>query len=200
MEKFVMCLKGVVGIFCSMCMVVCSGVDSDIDTGVVLINEFMVRNSANSPYMDCLGQHEDWVELYNPGAEAVLMSNFYITDREDNLQKKQLYDTLIPSGGYYLLWGGDTANATGDTICEHHNHLGFGFDATDTAKNEKIIISNVNGDILDSVSFVGISEATKQDTSYGRFPNGSGTWKAQLSPSPGTANVGLKPGLSSKRK
>jgi len=193
-----MCVKVVVGIFCSMCMVVCSGVDSDIDTGVVLINEFMVRNSGSSPYMDCIKQHGDWVELYNPGPESMQMSNFYLSDRIDNLDKYQLHDTVIPAGGLYLLWSGDTTNDSGN--CVHHNHFDFGFDWNDIVNVEMVLLSNGSGEIIDSVSFVGISEATKQDTSYGRFPNGSGTWKAQLSPSPGSANVGFRTSLRTKRK
>jgi hypothetical protein len=188
MENVLKYVKGIVGIFCTLFLVFCSGVGNNEDSGTVLINEFMVRNSATSPYMDCLGQHGDWVELYNPGPESVEMSNFYLSDRIGNLNKYQLYDTVIPAGGLYLLWSGDTA--TDSAVCEHHNHFDFGFDWNDTNNVEMVIISNEDGDIIDSVSFVGIPAATKVDTSYGRYPDGSANWQTQNTSTPGTANVG----------
>ncbi len=180
------------GIFFSAFLLQCSDTPVNAGEGSLYINEFMVRNTTASQFMDCLGRHGDWVELYNSGSEAISMDGFYISDRANNLMKKALYDTLIPAGGYYLLWGGDTSIAGGDSICEHHNHMGFKFDFDDSVKMEMILVSNNNGDIIDSVSFFGIPEATKQDTSYGRFPNGSGTWKAQLTPTPGAANEGMQ--------
>ncbi len=188
------------GIFFSVFLLQCSDTPVNAGEGSLYINEFMVRNTAASQYMDCLGRHGDWVELYNSGSEALSMGDFYISDRANNLKKKRIYDTLIPAGGYYLLWGGDTSIAGTDSICEHHNHLGFSFDSDDTVNVEMILVSNNAGNIIDSVSFLGISEATKQDTSYGRLPDGSGTWKMQLTPTPGAANVGYAAGTSSMKK
>lgn len=162
-------------------LVTCSDILND-EPVPLYINEFMVRNSASSAYADCLGNHEDWVELYNGGEEPLDMSDFYISDKRDNLLKTQLHDTVINPGQHYLLWGGDF-------VCEHNNHIGFNFDATDTAKNEMILIVNDDGFIIDSISYLAIPEACKQDTSYGRSPDGSNTWKQQTTPTPGTANM-----------
>ena len=159
-----------------------SGCSNEAEEDVsIVINEFMVRNTNTSDFADCLGNHEDWVELYNTGTKDVLMSKVYISDKSDDLLKTRLHDTIIPPGGYYLLWGGDFT-------CEHNNHIGFNFDATDTTQPEKIIISNGKGFIIDSFSYMEVPQACEPNKSYGRNPDGSENWKQQVAPTPGSAN------------
>lgn len=171
----------IAGILCLTFLVTCSDIGEEEIT--IVINEFMIRNSNTSPFADCLGNHEDWVELYNTGEKEILMSKIYISDRPDNLLKKRLHDTIIPPGGYYLLWGGDFT-------CEHNNHIGFNFDATDTVKLEQIIISDGNGNIIDNFPFMEVPEARVQNRSYGRFPDGSESWGQQVTATPGDPNEG----------
>jgi hypothetical protein len=172
--------KLITGISCLAFLFACSETEEEI---FVVINEFMVRNTNTSQFADCLGNHEDWVELYNTGDKEILMSKIYISDRSNNLLKKRLHDTIIPPGGYYLLWGGDFT-------CEHNNHLGFAFDATDTTKNEQIVISDGKGNIIDSFSHMEVPEAREPNRSYGRFPDGSESWGQQVTPTPGLPNEG----------
>jgi hypothetical protein len=146
------------------------------------INEFMVRNSSASLYADCLGNHEDWVEVYNGGAADLHMDDFYLSDRRDDLRKYRLHDTVIPPGGFYLLWGGDQD-------CGDSTHIGFGFDGADSTKNEMIVLSMDNGIIVDSISFLKMPGACEQDKSFGRSPDGSPLWQQQAVPSPGSANL-----------
>jgi len=173
------CFIAIAGISCLAFLSGCSNEEEENIS--IVINEFMVRNSNNTTFVDCLGNHEDWVELYNNGSEGVVMSNVYISDKPDNLLKTRLHDTIIPPGGHYLLWGGDVT-------CEHNDHIGFNFSATDTVQPEQIIISNGKGVIIDSYSYMDVPQACEQDKSYGRSPDGSNTWKQQNAPTPGSAN------------
>lgn len=171
-------IAGIVGL---SFLFACTETEEDIP---VVINEFMVRNTNTSPFADCLGNHEDWVELYNTGDKEIRMSKIYISDRSNNLLKKRLHDTIIPPGGYYLLWGGE------DSTCENNNHLGFAFDATDTTKNEQIVLSDGNGNIIDCFYHMEVPEAREPNRSYGRFPDGSDTWSQQFKATPGSPNEG----------
>lgn len=185
MIRFSLCTRYFAGLAGCLCLALCSNTGSGNDnTALIVINEFMVRNTSTSPYVDCLGLHEDWVELYNPGPEAVDMSDYYISDKKDNLLKTRLDDTLIPSGGYYLLWGGDT-------VCIHNDHIGFSFDSEDTLKKDMILISSKNGEVIDSISFLGNPLACEKDKSYGRTPDGSANWTQQTTATPGASNSKL---------
>ncbi|MBN1984126.1 MAG: lamin tail domain-containing protein [Chitinivibrionales bacterium] len=146
----------------------------------IFINEFMVRNSQATQFVDCVGNHEDWVELYNPGPSAVSMKSYYISDKKTDPLKKQLHDTIIPANGYYLLWGGNT-------VCAHNDHIGFNY-GMDTLNPEMILLSSRSGVIIDSCSYIGVPGAADQDKSYGRNPDGANTWKQQATATPGATN------------
>jgi hypothetical protein len=171
----------IAGIYCLAFLFVCT--ETDEANVSVVINEFMVRVTDSSAFTDCMGNHEDWVELHNTGDEAISMSRIYISDKADNLLKKRLHDTIIPGGGYYLLWGGDS-------MCVHNNHLGFSFNATDTVENEQIVISDGNGNIIDEYKYMEVPAARIQNKSYGRFPDGSDSWTQQVTATPGIPNEG----------
>lgn len=165
-------------IFCFM--LTCSNPSSEgAKVPPIVINEFMVRNTIiEDPHQNT----EDWVELYNRGADAVLLSGLYISDDPQNLLRKQLDDTLVPPGGYYLLWGGNSVD-------NYNNHIGFSF-SCDTANGEKILLSNSDEVIVDSISYLEIPEACTPDHSYGRLPDGAASWKQQSTPTPGKPNEG----------
>lgn len=166
----------------SLICVSCLNQPEDEPNSKIFINEFMVKNSPVSPFADCQGNHEDWVELYNPGPESVNMKNYYLSDVRDDLYKKRLHDTVIPAGGYYLLWSGDGVG------CPHNNHLGFSFNSEDLTKKEMILLTGHGNTIIDSAVFLGNPEACAQDKSYGRNPDGSETWKQQGTATPGATN------------
>ncbi len=172
----------IIGISCLAFLFVCSKTEEEVEISVV-INEFMVKVSNTSRFTDCLGNHEDWVELYNVGDEAISMRRIYISDKADNLLKKRLHDTIIPPGGYYLLWGGDST-------CEHNNHIGFSFDASDPVRMEEIIISDGKGNIIDNFQYIDVPGACIQNRSYGRFPDGSENWSIQTTATPGLPGEG----------
>ena len=49
-------------------------------SGEIIINEFMEKNRATLRDVD--GDFSDWIELYNPSAEALSLSGWHISDKE----------------------------------------------------------------------------------------------------------------------
>jgi len=87
------------------------------DGVAVLINEVLASNSTVVP--DPQGEYDDWLELYNAGAEAVDVGGMYLTDDPELPTKWQIPTdrpvlTTIPPDGYLLIWAdGDTRDEPG---------------------------------------------------------------------------------------
>ena len=140
----------------------------------VVINEFLADN-ANS-FTDPSGEHDDWVELYNPTASPVLLTGRYLTDNPTNLTKWRFAQPshYLNPGEFLVVWCDDNLSQPGI-------HTNFKL----SKSGEYIALVDTNGvSILDSISF-GVQ---KTDTSYGRFPNGSTVW-FYINPTPGNTNL-----------
>lgn len=144
------------------------------DNSSLVINEFMVNNCTETKITDPTDSVVDWVELYNKGSESIKLKNIYISDNSDNPKKSQLADVVLKPNEFYVVWAGD------------HN-IGFSF-STKLQKGEKVIISNSNGNTVDSFSYLDEADAVVNGKSYGRVPDGSDTWKQQTEPTPGESN------------
>ena len=139
----------------------------------VVINEFLADNVNSTP--DPVGEHDDWVEIFNPTSVPVLLTGKYLTDNLNNLAKwKFVQPSLyINPGEYILIWCDEDLNQPGI-------HANFKL----SKSGEFIALVDSNGtSILDSISF----GAQRTDTSFGRFPNGSTSWSF-MNPSPGSSN------------
>ena len=140
----------------------------------VVINEFLADNVNSFP--DPNGEHDDWVELYNPSASPVLLTGRYMTDNPANLIKWRFTQPslYLNPGEYLVVWCDDNLSQPGI-------HTNFKL----SKSGEYIALVDTNGvSILDSLSF-GLQ---KTDTSYGRFPNGTATWLF-MNPTPGSSNI-----------
>ncbi|MCB9778752.1 MAG: lamin tail domain-containing protein [Alphaproteobacteria bacterium] len=85
--------------------------------GEICINELMPDNE--SAAFDDQGDADDWIELHNPGAEALSLDGWSLSDDRDTPRAHALPDGLeIPAGGFLLLW------ADGDTLAGP-DHLSF---------------------------------------------------------------------------
>ncbi len=72
------------------------------ETVVLLINEFMALNDAG--IQDEAGQYEDWVEIYNPGPDAVEMGGLFLTDDLALTTQWSFPDTVLAAGDFLLVW------------------------------------------------------------------------------------------------
>jgi hypothetical protein len=141
----------------------------------VIINEFMASNESTIEDPDEPGEYPDWIELYNPGTEAVDLGGAYLTDDPAEPTKYQIPTGVsIPAGGYLVFWADDDGT-------QGPLHTNFKL----SASGEAVALFDTDGlTEIDSVSF----DAQFTDVSYGRYPNGTGPWGFMATATPGGAN------------
>lgn len=141
------------------------------------INEIMARNG--SVYADEFLEFDDFVEIYNPGAEIDL-AGYYLTDNVSNLMKWLIPDTdpsvtTVPSGGYLLFW-------CDNMIDQGANHAGFSL----TSDGEDIFLVAPDGvTIIDGITF----GPQQRDISFGRACDGCDEWVYFNVPTPLATNM-----------
>jgi len=184
MKLFKLLIAASVAIFL---LVGCSDDDSstgpEIPNQGLLINEFMASNDYGP--VDEFENHDDWIEIYNAGDEAIDIGGMYFTDDLTELTNSQIPAdnptlTTIEAGGYLVIWA-DKEPEQGAL------HLA---DVKLSGGGEQIGLTDVDGTtILDSLTY---GDQTT-DVSYGRLPDGADTWEHfgegfDTMPTPGAAN------------
>ena len=138
----------------------------------ILINEFLAGSDTCCGADIFDGSTEDFVELYNYGAEPININGWGFSDT-DGVITTIAPDTSIAPGDFLVLW------YTGD-------NNGFPEINEKLSKDgETIFIANADGNPLISYDF----GSQTDDISYGRNPDGSDTWEYFSTPSPGQSNV-----------
>lgn len=140
----------------------------------VVINEACSSNF--SVIQDENGNYADYVELYNPSAEPVSLTDMYLSDDNSEPQKHALDGIVVPAGEYVLIWldksGGVDAY-----------HAPFGL----SGRGETLYLSDASGRALDSVAV----PALTYNTSYGRTGDKKTEW-ARMTPTAGYSNDGAQ--------
>jgi spore coat protein CotH len=132
---------------------------SPIQTGQVVINEFLAANVAN--ITDPANEHDDWIELYNTTNNTLSLVGLYLSD-DPNLPRKWALPNINMSANSYLIVWADENNSQGNL------HANFKLSKT----GEAIYLSKADDTLLDSVVF----GAQNNDISTGRYPNGTGNF------------------------
>ncbi len=128
------------------------------NAGDVVINEFLVINANGET--DEAGQPEDWLELYNNTNAPANLFGLYLTDNASNPKKWPFpVGASIPANGFLIVWLDEDQS-------QGLLHANFKLNSD----GEFLMLSNGAGSVLDSLSF-GLQ---KTDTTYGRYPNGTG--------------------------
>jgi len=156
----------------------------------LVINEVMASNG--DTIRDPQGENDDWIEIYNPGPYTINIGGMYLTDEMGNPTKWQIPTnvwtlTRISPGRYLIIWiDNDVQDNRGSST--YGIHAGFELNAD----GDQIALFDATGTVLiDSVSF----QNQTPDISYGRYPNGSDTWRLFGAPSPGRANTRVYAGI-----
>lgn len=139
----------------------------------LVINEVVVYNSSTLPQKD---EYYDWVELKNVSSQPVLLSDYYLSDHNDQLTKYQLPALSLQPGELWVV-----LCTTEPLLPGLMESTGFGLDSG----NEQLYLSDSQGQLLDYVSLRDIP----YDASYGRQEGESG-WFFFASASPGEENTG----------
>ncbi|UCG48821.1 MAG: lamin tail domain-containing protein, partial [Phycisphaerales bacterium] len=147
----------------------------------LVINEVLAANSTT--VRDPQYEYDDWVEIYNHGSEAIDVGGMYLTDNLDEPTKWRIPAgspglTTIDSGWYLLIW------ADGDVNDSPGLHASFRLDA---GGDEVGLFDSDGVTLVDSVEF---GEQTA-DISYGRYPDGSDTFRFMVFPSAQGGNLGV---------
>ena len=146
---------------------------------ILVINELLARNDLGTA--DPQGQHDDWVEIYNSGQEAINIGGMYLTDDLSEPTKWRIpnenpSNTIISAGGFIVIWADNDISNAG-------LHANFELDAD---AGEEIGLFDTDGvTLLDSIVF---NDQTP-DVSYGRDPDATSNW-VTLNPTPGASNNG----------
>ncbi len=146
----------------------------------LVINEFMADN--NDCLADDFGEFDDWIEIYNPGQYSVNTTGMFLTDKTDLAQQSlwPLPGLVIEPNQYILIWA-DNQPAQGNL------HASFGL----SISGESIVLVDTDAKtVIDSVTF----GPQKQNHSFGRIPNGQGSWRELGLPSPLNENIPFSPG------
>jgi hypothetical protein len=144
----------------------------------LVINEFMASNRI---FPDLQGDTDDWIEIYNFGDTAVDLAGMYLTDDLTNTTMWQFPAgnpalTTVGPGDYLVVWADNDTTDSG-------LHANFKLDAD----GEEIGLFDTNGStLIDSITF---GDQTV-DISFGRYPDGSDSWRFMASPTPTTQNSG----------
>ena len=140
---------------------------------LLYVNEVMADNQAT--VADETGAYPDWIELYNPGASAVDLEGWTITDTLDEPGRHTLGAVSVAAGGHQLLWADGHADLGA-------LHLGFSLDED----GEAVGLFDAAGGPVDGLRF----GEQSSDISLARQPDAGQTWALDTTPTPGEDNGG----------
>lgn len=128
---------------------------------LVRINELMPGNTRTlADPAD--GDFDDWFELHNAGPSAVDLSTYTLTDNLTNATQYAIPPgTILPAGGYLLVWADEETGQNGPGRDLHAN---FRL----SAGGEQLGLFAPDGSLVDGFAF----EAVTNDVSLGLFPDG----------------------------
>lgn len=141
----------------------------------LFINEIMAKNT--SVIADNAGEFEDYVEIYNAGAEPVALGDLYMSDDFTHPDRWRLPDISLAPGAWKLFWLDNDPDQGSD-------HADFKLDAN----GEQIGLfgpASAYYAAIDSFSFGPQAE----NMSIGYLPDGEGSIVDLPYPSPGYTNV-----------
>ena len=119
-----------------------TGGDEEQTASTLEITEIMPSNKAT--IMDSFGNFSDWIEIQNTGSIPAVLSDFYITDDIENMQKAKLPEITLDPGEYAILFASDTECVNGDEI-----HLPFKL----SKEGETVFITRNDGILVSTLSY-----------------------------------------------
>lgn len=131
--------------------------------GYLVINEVMANNQQT--VADAAGEFDDWIELYNQFDGTIATDGLFLSDDRTQLEKWALPNVNLGEQEYLLIWADEQTAQTG-------LHANFKLDEA----GGKLYLSYSGGTVLDSLVY-GTQDFV---TSYGRYPNGSGSFIEML--------------------
>ena len=139
-------------------------------TPPIVINEFLAENADNQS--DQNGEYDDWIEFFNTTTEDISLTSYGLSDNRNQPFQWTFPDTMIKAGEYLIVW------ADGE-IGQEGLHTNFRIDKA----GERLRLVAPDSSLVDSINF----PAQDTDISWGRFPNGFGSF-SRMNPTFGFEN------------
>jgi hypothetical protein len=159
-----------------MCGIACWLVAASRSVSAALVlNEFMASNATT--IADEATEFEDWIEILNTGPDPVDLTGMFLTDDLLDTTRWPIPTLSLGSGERVIIWADDEA-------VDGPLHANFRLEVNGEELGLFNTLANGNGPI-DTITFG--EQAT--DTSFGRFPDGTGPWIYMATATPNAANV-----------
>ncbi|MEN6578068.1 MAG: lamin tail domain-containing protein [Phycisphaerales bacterium] len=145
------------------------------ELGSVVINELLANPS---------GGVSDWIELYNPTAQAIDLGGWFLSDDPDGLTKYEVaVGTSIPAGGYLVFYQDQHFANVADPGCR----VPFGL----SKNGETVYLHSGSGGVLTGYCEQEKFDASESGVSLGRWQKSTGSYNfvALADSTPGTANA-----------
>jgi hypothetical protein len=139
------------------------------------INEMLAANSSGIQDED--GDYEDWIELFNAGATPIDLSDYYLSDKEEEPLLWSFPSVVLNPGEFLLVFASGKDRTQGPWL-----HTNFKI----SADGEHLLLSHPDGYLVDA--YLPVSLAPNQ--SYGRIVDGATALTVFAEPSPGASNNG----------
>ena len=150
----------------------------------VFINEFMADNETTLSDPDEAGEFPDWIELHNPGRDAVDLGGRYLTDDPNAPAKFRIADGIrIPADGFLVFYADNDPE---------QGPLHTNFKLSKDGESVGLFDIDAAGRRPIDVRAFGPQAA---DVAEGRCPDGGDTFAFLDAPTPGTRNRPCEPGL-----
>ena len=152
------------------------------DLPVIVINEILASN--DNGLLDEDGDSSDWIELYNPGVNAVDLTGWVLFQSDDN--RWSFPAVTIGAGEYLVVFAsGKNRRPTPANITDGISNLHTGFQLN--RGGEYLALENNTGDLQPDGVFDPEYPVQRTDISYGIFAN---TLRYLENPTPGQPNIG----------
>ncbi len=162
----------------------------------IVINELITKDITNPYFLSGTGEGADWIELYNKGNKAVNIADMWVTDSPGDESKyhqipnTHINVTTIPPKGFVVLICGATDAGGADiptSIVDGKIFINMGLSSS--GDNFAAIYNPEKTEVDKTADFNGLED----DKSFGRLPDGTGSWEVLTSKTPGAPNDNTAP-------
>jgi len=142
------------------------------------INEIVSSNSQSAPGTD--GNYYDWIELYNPTDKVAHLKEYNLAEYDNLNEKWPFPDRTLDPHSFFLVYASGL-----DTLIGREVHADFKIKSS----GEALVLTFATGQVADYLEAVDL----KENESYGRLPDGSGTAFVFSRPTPLASNTTADP-------
>ena len=123
-----------------------------------VVSEFLASNATGLTDLD--GDNPDWIEIHNPGPNAVDLTGWYLSDDPDLPTRWTFPATTLSAGGYLVVFASGKDRLTGPEL-----HTNFSL----SKSGEFLALTSPDGQVVSSFTY----PAQATDVSYGPTKSGN---------------------------